>query len=325
MGNDQLFQILIPAVILLCIALGVFMLGAEKRKKLEKRIARVTNRKVVAGKASDTLSLRRKSQDNSLPFISNIIRNFPTQAALRVLLERAGVKIPTDIFTTSAASVVVMCFMAAILFGKPPGLGILAGIVLGCVLPYVVINFLGARRIKQFILQFPDALDFIVRGLRSGLPVTESINAVGLEMQDPIKSIFSSIGESIRLGVSVEKAMYDMARKLASTEFNFFVTCIVLQRETGGNLSEILNNLSDVLRKRMMMRLKIKALSSEGVSSAIIVGSLPVVVVILLTFFSPGYLDTLWSDHRGNVAVGVAGTSLLVGMGVMIRMGKFEI
>ena len=325
MSNDQLLQILIPVGILFLIVFGIFILGAEKRKRMERRIARVTNRKIVSGKSIDALTLRRKSQDNSLPIISNIIRNLPTQAALKVLLERGGLKVPADIFATVAASTVVICFMAAILLDKPPGMGLLAGIVLGIVIPHFVLKFMGNRRIKHFILQFPDALDFIVRGLRSGLPVTESINAVGAEMQDPIKSIFSGIGESIRLGVSVEKAMNDMARKLASTEFNFFVICIVLQRETGGNLSEILNNLSDVLRKRMTMRMKIKALSSEGMSSAIIVGSLPVVVVVLLTFFSPGYLDMLWTDHRGNIAIGVAAASLLTGMGVMIKMGQFEI
>ena len=183
----------------------------------------------------------------------------------------------------------------------------------------------GAGRIKSFLKLFPDAIDFIVRGLRSGLPVTESMNMVGKEMEEPLGSIFASIGESVRLGVSLEKALQDTAKKLNTTEFNFFVTSIILQRETGGNLSEILGNLSDVLRKRFMMRLKIKAMSSEAKASAIIVGSLPFVVILALLFVSPGYLDPLIDDPTGNLAAAGATTSLLLGIGIMIKMTKFEI
>ena len=151
------------------------------------------------------------------------------------------------------------------------------------------------------------------------------MNMVGVEMEQPIGGIFAEIGESIRLGVPAEKAMADMAKKLGSTEFNFFVTCIVLQRETGGNLSEILSNLADVLRKRFMMRMKIKAMSSEAKSAAMIVGSLPFIVTLALTFLSPGYLNPLIDDPKGNFALGIAVTSLCTGIGIMMKMSRFEI
>jgi tight adherence protein B len=144
-------------------------------------------------------------------------------------------------------------------------------------------------------------------------------------MEEPIGSIFAIIGESVKLGVSVEKALTDTAKKLKTTEFNFFVTSIILQRETGGNLSEILSNLSDVLRKRFMMRMKIKAMASEAKASAIIVGALPFVVILALMFVSPGYLDPLMFDSRGHVAAGIAAAMMATGIGVMIKMTKFEI
>ncbi len=175
-------------------------------------------------------------------------------------------------------------------------------------------------------LLFPDAIDLIVRGLRSGLPVTESIVMVGKEIRDPVGGVFSSISESIRLGVPVEKSLQiHGAQARQPLEFNFFVTSIVLQRETGGNLSEILSNLAEVLRQRFMMRMKIKALSSEAKASAIIVGSLPFVVMAALFFIQPDYLMMLFTDTRGNIAGLCAAASLATGIGIMMKMSKFEI
>lgn len=204
-------------------------------------------------------------------------------------------------------------------------LGVLIGLFVGIILPYLVIGYLGNRRLKKFLLMFPDAIDFIVRGLRSGLPVTESMNMLAVEMEEPIKSVFSDIGESVRLGVPLEKALQDMAKKLTTTEFNFFVTTIVMQRETGGNLSEILHNLAEVLRKRFMMRMKIKAMSSEAKASAIILGLMPFVVLISISFIAPDYLEPLINDFYGNLAAAGAALSLVTGMFIMIKMTQFEI
>jgi tight adherence protein B len=246
-------------------------------------------------------------------------------SSARFWLERAGLALAPDIYVASCGGIILFVVLALLLVHKPPALAVTAGLFAGIVLPHFYIGIRGARRIKKFLSLFPDAIDFIVRGLRSGLPVTESMNMVGAEMEEPIGSIFSSIGESVRLGVSVEKALSDTAKKLSSTEFNFFVTSIVLQRETGGNLSEILSNLSEVLRKRFMMRMKIKAMSSEAKASAIIVGSLPFVVILALSFTSPGYLDPLIDDSRGHMAAAGAATSLLLGIGIMVKMTRFEI
>src|SRR5262249_14593515 len=145
-----------------------------------------------------------------------------------------------DVYVTVCLGIGLFSMLALLILHKPVVIAVPVGLVLGLFIPRVVLNFKGERRIKKFLLLFPDAIDFVARGLRSGLPVTESMNAVGHEMPEPIGSIFAGIGESVKLGVSVDKALMDTAKKLRSTEFNFFVTSIVLQRETGGNLSEIL-------------------------------------------------------------------------------------
>jgi tight adherence protein B len=211
------------------------------------------------------------------------------------------------------------------LLGKPFLAGLCGGFVLAVWLPIKTLNFKIARAQKKFLTLFPDAIDLIVRGLRSGLPVSESINLVAQEVPEPVSGIFTHISNTMKLGVPMEKAMQEVAKKLDYTEFNFFVTSIILQRETGGNLSEILNNLGEVLRKRLMMRLKIKAMTSEARASSMIIGSLPFIVTIAVSVMSPDYIKPLFNDYRGNYAAFTAAGLLFLGIWSMNRMAKFEI
>ncbi len=145
------------------------------------------------------------------------------------------------------------------------------------------------------------------------------------EIGDPINRVFHEIVEQIALGVTPEKALQDMAKRLKMTEFDFFVTSIILQRETGGNLAEILSNLSEVLRQRIMFRLKIKAMSAEARISALIIGCLPFLVFLALNFVTPTYMEPLYNDYRGNIAVLVALGSMLFGGFIMAKLTRFEI
>lgn len=291
-----------------------------------KRMARVTRRRATGIERSyDALSLRRKAQGSSIPGLNKLFSGFEVTSALRDKLERAGMKIGAEMLITMCVGIMVAFVLLFVLLKKKIIFGVVLGIFFGFIVPRFIVNFRANKRIKKFLILFPDAIDFIVRGLRSGLPVSESMNMVGKEMEQPIAGIFAEIGESVKLGVSLEKALQDTAKKLKSTEFNFFTTTIILQRETGGNLSEILNNLADVLRKRYMMRMKIKAMSSEAKASAMIVGSLPFIVIAALTFVAPDYLNPLIETSSGNIAAGCAALSLTLGITIMIKMSQFEI
>ena len=184
---------------------------------------------------------------------------------------------------------------------------------------------MGARRRKKFLAILPDALDLIVRGLRSGLPVTESIAAVGREMADPLGTEFRRISDGVRFGQQLEEAVWDTAKRLDLQEFNFFVISMSIQRETGGNLGEALGNLSDILRGRQRMRLKIKAMSSEARASAMILGSLPFIMFGIVYAINPGYASLLFTDSRGIMLSAIGATSLIVGVAIMAKMVRFEI
>jgi tight adherence protein B len=191
--------------------------------------------------------------------------------------------------------------------------------------PHWICSNLIHRRLTKFTKLFPEAIDLMVRGIRSGLPVSETISSIGQELADPVGTEFQRITDSVKLGQTLEEAMWDTARRLDTPEFKFFVISLSVQRETGGNLAETLENLSDVLRKRHQMQLKIKAMSSEARASAYIIGSLPFIVGGILMLLNPKYVMTLFTDPRGMMLVGVGFAMMALGGFVMAKMVRFEV
>lgn len=321
-----------PALFILLMIAGAGVLwflwrltDAESRRTRE-RIARIKQRRSGGPlHGSGDMSLRRKS-DEAKGFVHWITKPLPDFKSLGERLERAGKDIsPKRYVLRRVINVLIIIFIFAFVLKKSAWIGLFIGIIVGVWLPIKLLNFSINRQQKAFLRLFPDAIDLIVRGLRSGLPVSESIVLVGHEVPDPVGSTFVNVANTMKLGVTLEKALLETAKKLDMTEFNFFTTSIILQRETGGNLSEILNNLSEVLRGRFIMRMKIKAMSSEARASAYIIGALPFVVILAVTFTSPGYMSPLLNDYRGNICAAVAAFMMSFGMWVMNRMTKFEI
>jgi tight adherence protein B len=210
-------------------------------------------------------------------------------------------------------------------FHMPLMLALLIGIAGGLGLPHWVVGQMTRRRLKRFIQLFPEAIDLMVRGIRSGLPISETMASIGQEMADPVGTEFRHITDTIKLGQSMDEAMWDVASRLETPEFKFFVISLSVQRETGGNLAETLENLSEVLRRRLQMQLKIKAMSSEAKASAYIIGSLPFIMFAILMIMNHDYIMTLFIDPRGMIVLGIGLAMILFGAMVMAKMVRFEI
>ncbi|WP_373487439.1 type II secretion system F family protein [Blastomonas sp.] len=199
------------------------------------------------------------------------------------------------------------------------------GAAVGFGLPHMVVSHFIKRRLAKFIARFADAIDLLVRGLRSGLPVTETLQVVAKEIPGPVGEEFKLVTERIKIGRSMEDALQESANRLALPEFNFFCITLAIQRETGGNLAETLSNLGAVLRSRAQMKLKIKALSSESKASAYIVGALPFLVFIMIWWVNPEYLAGFFSEERLMIA-GLGGLLWMsIGVFIMAKMVSFEI
>lgn len=202
----------------------------------------------------------------------------------------------------------------------------LVGFLVGLLgLPRWYLTYLGKKRMLRFINEFPNALDVIVRGIKSGLPLNDCLRIIASEAQEPVKSEFRLIVEAQTLGLSLTDAATKLYERMPCTEANFFGIVLAIQQKTGGNLAETLANLSRVIRERRKMRDKIKAVSMEAKASAAIIGCLPPAVAGLVYLTSPGYMDALFYTDPGRIALAVCGVWMVTGVLVMRKMINFEI
>jgi tight adherence protein B len=193
------------------------------------------------------------------------------------------------------------------------------------VLPYFVLHIFRSRRQKKFSAQFPDALDIIVRSLRAGHPVPIAISMVGREMPDPIGSEFGMVSDEITYGADLETAMRNLYGRIGSDDLPLFVTAVAIQGTTGGNLGEILENLSGVIRQRFKMRRKIRALAAEGRASAMILSSLPIGMFLVIQFISPDFYASVWHEPLTKILLYSAAGWMSIGNLIMFKMVNFKI
>lgn len=245
--------------------------------------------------------------------------------ALALRLNRSGLGWSLQQYLYGTGGLILGISAIILIFSGAPLLALGIGVVVGAGLPHLVVGFMVKRRTNGFTNKFPDAIELLVRGLRSGLPVTETLGVVATEVPGPVGAEFQAVTERIKIGRTMEEALQETADKLNTPEFQFFVITLAIQRETGGNLAETLSNLADVLRKRSQMKLKIKAMSSESKASAYIVGCLPFIVFGMIWWINPNYVGGFFVEDR-LIAVGLGGLVWMsLGGFIMAKMVNFEI
>ena len=306
----------------------VFVVVARSRNRVKARMTRINQRytgKIL--KESRTVSVKRRTSHSSIVGLDKVLqRIIPRPALLRDRLTKTGKSLSIGEYALANALIAAMATYAVHRFTGiawvPSGL---AGIACGLGIPHMVVSHLIRRRLRNFTNLFPEAIELIVRGLKSGLPVQESMKVVGAEIEDPVGVEFRDISDALKIGQTIEEAMWEAATRLDTPEFKFFVISLVIQRETGGNLTETLENLSDILRKRRQMKLKVKAMSGEARASALIIGSLPFVMFGILFMLNPGYISQLFEETRGIMLMGAGLLSMTIGFLVMGKMIRFDI
>lgn len=271
---------------------------------------------------------RRKSVQDSLKELENKqkARNTNTiKPPLRVQIRQAGLNLPMQRFQIYSLICGLVTAFLLFIFGLP-WLVVGGGLVIGFFgLPRWFIAFLRQRRIKAFLEEFPNALDIIVRAIRSGLPLNDAIRLIAAEAPEPVKAEFRRIVESQQMGLSLPDAVMRMPETMPCSEASFFGIVIQIQNQAGGNLGEALGNLSKVLRDRKKMKAKIQALSMEAKVSAMIIGALPFIVAFLVYLSSPGYIMPLFTTSIGHLILVVSGIWMSMGLFVMKKMMNFDI
>lgn len=310
---------------LACISLaGLALAGPNPGKEGMRRLQALRYRHSENTKDKVEAQLR-KAVAARRPQIRPIAGSASRGEALALRLHRTGKDWTTPQYLYASLGLGLLVALLVFLKARAPLLALAVGIVIGGGLPHLVVSFFIKRRVGQFTTRFPDAIELLVRGLRSGLPVTETLGVVAGEVPGPVGQEFKLVTERIRIGKTMEDALQDTADRLGTPEFQFFCITLAIQRETGGNLSETLSNLANVLRQRSQMKLKIRAMSSESKASAYIVGSLPFAVYGMIWFINNDYATKFFSDERLTVAGLFGLVWMAIGAGVMAKMVSFEI
>ncbi len=324
MTTAMLYTLLGGCAFLLVIIFG--MLSGGGAKDLERRLTRVGPQGTIRKVAHDErIHAVRRSSDSGIAFVNILVRMLPNPDKVRSRLARTGRNINLGEYVLMNALSLMVFFVLFHMLQWNKLIAVLLAIMLGLGLPHFIVGSIGNRRIKKFLASFPEAIDTMCRGLRSGLPVTESIASVGREMPDPIGTEFHRISDGVHMGKTLEAAMWEVGRRIDVPEFRFLIIAMAIQKETGGNLAETMGNLSDLIRKRRQLRLKVKAMSSEAKASAMIIGSLPFIMFFLLMLISPDYMLNMLRDIRGKIMLGGAITWMSIGWAVMTKMIHFEL
>jgi tight adherence protein B len=312
-------------------ALGLTLFGSTSRTRLRKRAENLRHRKIVdagkKGKATSGSTSLKKSEQSSFKVVETLAKRYvPKQVALKVRLARSGYNISIGTYALINAGVGIIA-LGGLIFGaglNTTAAGALA-VAIGLIFPHLAVGYLARKRRARFLNDLPDAVELMVRGLKAGLPITESIATVGRELTGPISEEFKHITDGMRFGGSMDDLLWEAANRLEIPEFKFFVICLSIQRETGGNLAETLGNLADLVRKRKQMKQKVRALSSEARASAYILGAMPFVMFTLMYFLNPDYMSTLYTDPTGIMMLCSGLVSMAIGSGIMAKMVRFEI
>jgi tight adherence protein B len=301
-------------------------------KATERRIATVTDKK-AGGKArsrtgedaSGNNNNRKKAVADTLKDLDNK-QNKKETVSLHTRIERAGLDITPQVFWIASAVSGVAC--GVLFFLSAPSLPLIASACAAFVgafgLPRWVLAKLTSRRQHKFLEEFASSIDVIVRGVKSGLPLNECLNIIAREASDPIRSEFQEVVDQSRVGVTIGECFERMTQRMPLSEVRFFAIVISIQQQAGGNLSEALGNLSGVLRDRKTMNAKVKALSAEAKASALVLGSLPFIVMSMVYLSTPKYISFLFNTMVGHFMLAGAACWMMCGILVMRKMINFK-
>lgn len=323
----------IPIIVALLAAMSVIGLLAvvfysrlDKSFEGQKRLAAI-------GATSDSKGRSTRSDDSKRKEIEKTLREMEekqksvknSRPSLLVRMRQAGLTWSTRTYYLCcglAGGGVFLLLLSSFDIGLLPPLGF--GGAVGLLAPHLYVGFLRARRFKKFAKDFPNAIDVIVRGVKSGLPAVDCLRIVSVEAQNPVREEFREVVEDQTLGLPIDQAVQRLPERIPLAEAKFFAIVISMQSRTGGSLAEALGGLSKVLRERQKLQGKIRAMSAEAKTSAAIIGSLPVVVLVLLRVTSPTYIEPLFMTFAGKLLLAGCVAWMLIGVLVMWKMIRFD-
>lgn len=310
---------LLAALAVSALAYAIFYPYLSNDREMDSRVKGIAEPRRVTMTPLEQAASRRKSVAETLKDMEDR-QKAAKKLSLRLRLTRAGLDIyPRTFWLLSLLCGATLAMLVSVLL-PPSGTRLLLTVVVGLIgvfgVPRWVLNKLTARRQQQFLAELPNAIDIVVRGMKSGLPLNECLGIIARESAEPLASEFREVIDQQRVGVGLGEALDRLANRMPLAEVKFLSIVIAIQQQAGGNLSEALSNLSTVLRDRFHLKMKVKALSAEAKASALVLASLPPTVMVMLYMSSPDYIGPLFQTRTGNFAL--LACVIWMGMGVLV-------
>jgi tight adherence protein B len=290
-------------------------------RKIEKRLQALA----AAGDDSSQTQLLKERLLSQVPMLEQLLLRMPRAQLLDAFILQSGLNWTVSKLLQSSA---LLGLVAGLVLGRwlqfSTELAVAAGVGTG-LLPWLYVSYQRSRRLARFETQLPDALDLMLRALRSGHSFASALQMVGQEMADPVAAEFSMVHDEVNFGVAMEQALTNLTERVPLTDLRYFVVAVLIQRESGGNLTEVLGNLSRLIRERLKLRSKVKVMSSDGRLSAWILTLMPFALGALMNAFNPSFMAPLWTDPIGLVMLQYLLTMMLVGVVVMQKIIRIRI
>jgi tight adherence protein B len=293
-------------------------------KKTEQRMANVARSEPIARPAQRAVQKPRREQVESTLKQIEERRKKAKRPPLSVRLTQAGLDWSKRRYMITSVVLGFAAFLGSLVMGMGLLVALAFGFAAGFGVPTWLLSFLKKRRESKFLAAFPDAVDVIVRGIKAGLPLLDSLKLIAVDAVEPVRSEFRAIIETQTIGMPLGEAVLKLYERMPVAEANFFGIVVSIQQRAGGNLSEALSNLSRVLRDRKKMKAKIQAMSMEAKASAAIIGSLPIAVMSLVYLTSPAYIMLLFTEPLGHIMLVCCGVWMMIGIFVMRKMINFD-
>jgi tight adherence protein B len=314
-------ELLIGIAIFFAIVLlleGIFLAVRAARNPEAKRVRKELKALSVTrvGGAQDITKRRPLSQ---VPWLNNLLSRFPVMRQLDVLLQQADSPTPLGVFVILSFILLILGWFIGSLFARSNLVGLVVGLILAAA-PFLYILIKRNQRMAKFESQLPDALDLVARSLRAGHAFSGGLQMVGQEFADPIGPEFAKTFAEVNFGVSITDALKNLTQRVHCPDLKFFAISVIIQRESGGNLAEILESIARLIRERFKLHGRIRTLAAEGKLSAIILIALPFFVVLVLSFMNPDYIKILGSDSLGKTLVLLSVIGMILGVLVMKKI-----
>lgn len=303
---------------------GGFMLWRDTSSAEVRQLERRLRALHAGGHGVEASSLVKAREADRVGVVGRLLLALPRVATLEKALQQAGVVMKTSRFLATTAMLMVAVFLVLLVLRQPPWLALMLGLGTA-LLPFLWLGMARNRRLRRLEAQLPDAVELIARALRAGHAFPTALQMVGEELPDPIGGEFASAFEEVNYGLPISDAMMNLAARVPVEDLRFFAVAVVLQRETGGNLAEILDNISRLIRERFKLYGTIRVLSAEGKMSAWVLTLLPFAAALVLNLVSPGFMEVLWKDPAGLKLVTFALVAMAFGVFWMWRIVKIRV